>query len=404
MAGAGNPLRHVAFVVSGYPCRRHPYSGSFVRELVEAIAQQDVRCTVIYPQPLPHWLADRLAGQPRVAAPAAGVEVHRPLTVSASNKRLGPLNTFSLTHAAFRQAVWRALRRLPTRPDALYGHFLYSAGATAVWAGRRLGCPGFVAVGEGTFWTLRAFGPDRARRDFAPLTGAIAVSSLLRRRLIGELGFPAEKVEVFPNGVDLRKFHPRDRQSMRRKHGLAEDLFLVIYVGNFIEAKGVGRVAEAIDGLPQVAGVFAGSGPVTPRIPNVAFCGRVPHEQVPELLAAADCFVLPSDVEGSSNATLEAMACGLPVVVADGEYQDDLVLRGCGHRVSPFDVAAIRGAVLALQADPAGREAMGRQALARVAELDIRERARRILAFMGRCAARAGSSDAAASSAATACG
>lgn len=308
----------------------------------------------------------------------------RPPTLSLSNRRIGPFNTFKITHAAFQRSVWRALRGLSSLPDAVYGHFLYSAGATAVWAGRRLRRPGYVAVGEGTFWTLRPLGYERARRDLASMTGAVAVSSLLRRRLIAELGFAPDRVGVFPNGVDLRKFYPRDRQAMRRKHGLPEEKFLVIYVGNFIEPKGVRRAAEAIDGLPGIAGIFVGSGPLVPQIANLAFCGRVPHEQVPELLSAADCFVLPSDVEGSSNATLEAMACGLPVVVSDAAFNDDLVDGTNGLRVPPTEVTALLHAIRRLREDRALRNSLATRALERARSLGIDQRARGILGFLER--------------------
>jgi teichuronic acid biosynthesis glycosyltransferase TuaC len=214
------------------------------------------------------------------------------------------------------------------------------------------------------------------------MTGAIAVSGLLRRRLIEELGLPPDNVAVFPNGVDLRKFRPLDRSAMRWKHSLPEDRFLVIYVGNFIEPKGVGRVAEAIDGLPNVSGVFVGSGPLTPKIPNLAFCGRVPHEQVPEMLSAADCFVLPSDVEGSSNATLEAMACGLPVVVSARPFNEDVCDKDCAWLVEPDDVNAIRKAILMLQGNPDLRRRLADSALLRAAHFDIQARARRILEWM----------------------
>ncbi|MCZ7637770.1 MAG: glycosyltransferase [Verrucomicrobia bacterium] len=383
-------MRHIAFVTGNFPSRAHPNHGTFVRQLADAIAEQGVQCTVIHPRKLHTWWRERRQDPTAGAGVGLGVRVHRPVTLSVSNRQLGSFNTFAVTHYAFRRAAWRVLSRLPAKPDAVYGHFLYSAGATAVWAAQRLGRPGFVAVGEGTFWTLRPLGIERAKRDFAGMTGAVAVSSVLQRRLIRELGFPSEKVAVFPNGVDRRRFHPRDRLAMRRKHGLPEDRFLVIYVGNFIAPKGVQRVAAALDGLEGVSGVFVGSGPLTPKIPNLAFCGRVPHEQVPELLSAADCFVLPSDVEGSSNATLEAMACGLPVIVSDGEFNDDLVRQGItGLRVAHKDIEAIRGAIGRLSSDPALRQRLGAAAAQHGAELEIGRRAAGILAWMGGLAAEA---------------
>lgn len=375
-------LRHIAFVTGNFPSRAHPNHGTFVRQLVDAIAEQGVQCTVIHPRKLHTWWRERREDPTAGAGVGPGVRVHRPGTLSVSNRQLGPFNTFAVTHYAFQRAAWRVLNRLPAKPDAVYGHFLYSGGATAVWAAQGLGLPGFVAVGEGTFWTLRPLGIERAKRDFAGMAGAIAVSSILQGRLIGELGFPAEKVAVFPNGVDRRRFFPRDRLAMRHKHGLPEDLFLVIYVGNFIASKGIQRVAEAIDGLPGVVGVFVGSGPLTPGIRNLGFCGRVPHEQVPELLSAADAFVLPSDVEGSSNATLEAMACGLPVIVSARPFNADICDAATAYLIEPDDVVGIRNAVQLLRSQPEQRRRLAEAALARATHFDIETRARRIVNWM----------------------
>ena len=375
-------LRHLAIITGNYPSPLHPYDGMFVRQLVYGFAELGVRCTVIHPWKLHDWMRER-GKEPACGTQADDrVQILHPLTLSLSNRRLGPFNTFAITYANFRRAAWRALKSMNRKPDAVYGHFMYPAGATAVWAGQRLGRPGFVAVGEGNFWTLRPLGVKRARRDLTPMAGAIAVSGLLRRRLIEELALPPDKVAVFPNGVDLRKFHPRDRSAMRRKHGLPEDRFLVIYVGDFIEPKGVRRVAEAIDGLQGVAGIFVGSGPLAPRIPNLAFCGRVSHEQVPEMLSAADCFVLPSDVEGSSNATLEAMACGLPVVVSARPFNEDICDKDTAWLVEPEDVAAIREAIVALQNNPDLRRRLADAAFSRAARFDIQARAQRILEWM----------------------
>lgn len=367
------------FITGNYPSRMHPNRGTFVSQFVDAMVAIGVQCTVIHPLKLHKWFGNH---ETVVPSGTDNPQILRPITLSLSNKRIGPLNTFDVTHWQFRSATWRALRRLSVRPDAIYGHFLYSAGEAAVWAGERLRIPRFVAVGEGNFWTVRPLGVERANKDFRTATGVIAVSRVLKTKLQEEIGIPAEKMAVFPNGVDLSMFYPRDKQAMREKYGLPNDAFLVVYVGNFIESKGVSRAAAAIDGLPGVGGVFVGTGPMRPRTPNIVFCGRVSHNQVPELLSAADCFILPSDVEGSSNATIEAMACGVPVVVSDGEYNDDIVTGDVAIRVPFGSVEAIRNAVVRLHCDVRLRARMAAAATEHAQRFDVLRRAHSVLDWM----------------------
>jgi len=306
----------------------------------------------------------------------------RPWYLSLSSKRVGAFHTDWATHYFFEQAAWRAVRRLGDPPDALYGHFLYSGGAAAANIGKRMGIPSFVAVGEGSFWSVRPFGFERARRDFRDITGVVAVSSVLKRGLIRELEIPPEKIEVFPNGVRLDRFYPRPREEMRRKLGFPLDQFLVAFVGSFEPLKGVHRLSEAIEGLEGVAGLFAGIGPSPPSCSNVVFRGPLRHEQIPELLSAADVFVLPTFEEGSCNALVEAMACGLPIVTSDGEFNDDLVDSSLALRVNADDAQGIRRAILRLKNDPSLRREMGAAALRKAQTLDIRKRASSILRWM----------------------
>jgi len=231
-------------------------------------------------------------------------------------------------------------------------------------------------------WTVRQFGRDHARRTLAAATGFLANSSALRRTLVQDLGIPPENIGVFPNGTNLAAFRPQDRMAARARFGLPKDRFLVAAAGNFLWKKGIVRVGQAIAGLAGVSGVFAGAGPVPPDSSNVALCRRVPHDEMPALLSACDVFVLPTLIEGSCNALVEAMACGLPIVSSVGEFNDDVLDEEMSIRVDPLDVAAIRAAIVRLRDDAALRDRMAAAALRRSASFDADERARRMLAFM----------------------
>lgn len=108
-------------------------------------------------------------------------------------------------------------------------------------------------------------------------------------------------------------FRAGDNKICRRKLGINDEDFVIIYVGAFIERKGNKRVDEAVADLSNVKTIYIGSGEFTPRS-NCVFCGTVEHDLVPTYLSAADIFVLPTTGEGCCNAIVEAICCGLPMI------------------------------------------------------------------------------------------
>lgn len=393
-------LSHLVVVTSSYPASACPAKGTFVRQFAHAVARQGVQCTVIQPVAIHHaWRRDRYPFHHREeAGEGKAVDVYRPRFLSLSAREafnfLGPLSPSRMTLNRFTAAVRRVLLEKELCPDALYGHFLYFAGAAVVRVGGEMDIPAFPCVGEGELWTVRRFGFAHARRALQTACGFMANSSALKQTLICELGVAGDHIGVFPNGADLSKFRPRDQKEARNQFGLPHDRFLVGSAGNFLSKKGVVRVGEAIDGLEGVAGVFAGSGPLPPRASNMALCRRVPHEEMPALLSACDVFALPTQIEGSCNALVEAMACGLPIISSIGEFNDDLLDANMSIRIDPLDVPAIRNAIVRLRDEPDLRKRMAEAALQRAKQFDIEDRAQRMLKFMSERIRKSGKEEA----------
>ncbi len=382
-------IKHLLVVAGNFPSPGSPSSGTFVQEFVRGVARQGVKCTVIAPVAL-HKGRNQSAYPIEAFDDSAGsgqrICILRPrfISLSAWNKLklLGKFNPTRFTYLQFESSVLKTIQKRQLNPDAIYGHFLYFSGATAVRLGKRLGIPAFPCVGEGELWTIDWFGKRVAQTDLANATGFMTVNSGLAGLMRNDLGFDKNPIGVFPNGADLQKFYPRDKWESREALGLPHDQFLVASIGNFLFKKGVVRVGEAIDGLPGVSGIFAGSGPLPPQAKNIALCRRVQHSDIPILLSACDVFVLPTMVEGSCNALVEAMACGLPIISSDSAFNDDLLDEKMSIRVDPLDVVAIRKAIIELRDNSELRNKMSLNSIEKAKQFDVNDRVIRMLEFM----------------------
>jgi glycosyltransferase involved in cell wall biosynthesis len=218
-----------------------------------------------------------------------------------------------------------------------------------------------------------------AARSFDAL---LSVSEENRDYVVDRLGVARDKVAVFPNAADERLFEPRDKAAVRRKLGLPADRPLVVFTGHFIERKGPARVLEALRSHPEVGALFVGKGAQRPEGEQVLFSDRVAHERVADYLSAADAFVLPTQAEGSPNAIVEAMACGLPIISSDIPSVRETVHPDAAVLVDPNDVAALSRAIGSVMGDAERRKAMSRAAREHGSRFGLAERAERILCWL----------------------
>jgi glycosyltransferase involved in cell wall biosynthesis len=373
---------NILIITFGYPSVQHPDNAPFVEQIAVGLAKIGVKITVIHPV--------KMSLMPGSLPPEVSTErydthtirVLRPRFLSFSSIQLGKWNSYNLTSATFGQAVNQALKGLDESPDVIYAHFLFPGGLAAVRVGQRLGIPVFIGSGESY---LERMGPhfEKYGAELRKASTIIAVSQRNKRLLENRFGFAAEKVLVLNNGVDVSLYHSRDRRAARSRWHLPQDKFIVGYVGSFTHRKGVLRLMEALAGLEDVAVILVGAGPLKPKGKKIVFLGKLEHNRIPELLAAADIFVLPTTGEGCSNAIIEALACGLPVISSNREYNDDILTDAVSLRVDPEDIEAIRQAITTLRDDTARRQQMSEKALVWVKEnFDIDNRAKNIYSLM----------------------
>ncbi len=262
-------------------------------------------------------------------------------------------------------------RKLMTRAqfDCCHAMFGFPAGLIAKIVCRRR-CPYVVSLrGSDVPGFSRRFSVHYRvlwpvlRRVWRSAAATIANSAGLRELALET--DPTAVINVIPNGIDLTEFSPASTPPGGPPR--------VICVSRLIPRKAIDMLIPAFaavhERMPEAELVIVGDGVLGGRLRGLAarlgvsdavrFAGYQPHEKMPEFYRSADLFVLPSRCEGMSNALLEAMACGLPVIATPTGGTPELV-QDNGVVVPHEDTDRLAAAMLTLLEDEGRRRAAGR--------------------------------------------
>lgn len=351
------PLR-VLSLSTLYPNDHTPNFGIFVERQMQAVAARgDVDLVMINPLGVPPFPLSRLARYRPLAALAqdemrGGVRVLRERFLALP----GPLGRFNA--AAEARAVLPLVRRLHAQDpfDLIDAQFLWPDGPAAQRIASALNLPlSLKARGADVhFWGGVRGVSVQVRAAAHRADGLLAVSGGLADD-IAAWGVPRGRITVHRTGLDRAVFRPLDRRKCRAQLGLPQGVPVLATVGALIPRKGQRFAIEALAHLPGAVLVIAGSGSDLVALKaaaqaqgvadRVRFMGAVPHGDLPQMLSAADVFVLPSASEGLANAWVEALACGTPVVTTPIPGALELLTDPAWGRTAPRDGAAIAAAV-----------------------------------------------------------
>lgn len=381
-------LKNICFISNGYPSEQFVIN-AFVETLVNGMTDLGINCFVIAPQSITNSIVYKRKKLPfertRYTSQGREVKVYTPQYITASAKKIGSINTSEIGLSSFKKAVEKTFAKISeeVRFDAIYGHFIFPAGITANYLSKKYGIPAFFAYGENTTYTIDYLGDVKTRKLLEGISGVVSVSSENKRVLLEKKMTDETKIGVFPNSIDSSIFYPRNKVECRKKLGLSEDKFTVVFVGRFVDVKGPDRLSAALEMLDDdIAAIFIGEGILKPTYSKTVFCGALQHNELPNYLSAADVFVLPTKAEGCCNAIIEAMACGLPIISSNLPFNADILNDRCAKLIDPMDIDAIAEAISELKNDKNLREKMAEAALEESAKLNIKNRASQIIEFI----------------------
>ena len=301
-----------------------------------------------------------------------------------------PVGKRHIHYWTYQEAVrylWAARQFVNTSPtlneySLIHAFFTIPSGLLAYW--KRAQLPYIISIrgsdvpGYNKRFTL----PHHLLR---PVTKAVwknarsVISNSVGLRELANRTMPDLHIPVIPNGIDANEFEPAGVSSAGRPGGGVT----ILAVNRLIHRKGLDVLIDAFRGLradggPPVRLVIVGDGNLRQSLEayverermsaTVEFMGAVPHAEIAQYYRQADIFVMPSRAEGMSNAILEAMASGLPIVCTDTGGTLELV-KDNGLVVPVDDPFALRSALSRLVAGRELRASMGMRSRRRATEL-----------------------------------
>lgn len=221
--------------------------------------------------------------------------------------------------------------------------------------------------------------------DYMKKCQHIVVPSRSIKAMLAEQYGMDDRVTVVPTGIEITPYQQADGRPIRRQRGWQDDRVL-ISVGRLAEEKNwrtlIAAAAEVIARHPDVRLAILGDGNERQELEkysrelNVAgrveFVGKVPFDEVPRHLKAADLFCFASVTETQGLVTMEAMAAGLPVVAVDATGTSDIVDNEKDGLLTENDSHALAQAIERVLADDQLRQKLCQEATAKIQQFDMK--------------------------------
>lgn len=380
-----NKIKNICIITNKYPNPYEPNVLVFVQQLVWEFANLGLKCTVICPMPVnrnPKYFS-LSKSQIEVTDKGYEITVLRPGYISLGQTTILGVNPSHFSTKSFERCVYKTIKKYNLKPDVLYSHFITPAGIATARIGEKINVPAFMAHGEATTMTIEDFGgAEKVRKELTTLKGVIAVSDHNREMLSSLNIVPENKIKVFPNGYNPKRFYAIPQRQAREKFGFSQHDFIVGFVGSFDDRKGILRLEKAVDRIEGIVFACAGKGALVPTSKRCVWAKPVNHKDLAAFYSALDVFVLPTQMEGCCNAIVEAIACGLPIISSDRLFNYCILDKTNAILIDPDNIDEIEQAIRFLKEDNEMRTRLAEGSRKKAQVLTIENRAIRILEYM----------------------
>lgn len=246
------------------------------------------------------------------------------------------------------------------RPDLVLAYWVYPDGYAALSVAKGLGVPCAIGALGSDIHVRSGLNSLLTRYTIGRVDALLTVSEAMRQTAIRAFGAQPQRVHTVVNGFNTSIFGPGDQAQARLELGVGQTDRVVVYVGRFVEAKGLRELVEAARRLaavdPRFTLVLIGDGVMKDQLHQlidavglthrVRIPGGLAPPQVARWICASDVLTLPSWSEGYPNVVVEALACGRPVVATDVGGTREIVTADNGILINPKDANALGDALL----------------------------------------------------------
>jgi glycosyltransferase involved in cell wall biosynthesis len=336
----------ILFLTNAYPDFDSSYRGIFIKKMAELLHADGYEVSVVTP---------KIYTKSRYYEEQNGIKVYR-FPYFARNKlliehkKIPYLNMILYYTMGFFFTIYAIFKN---KCNVIHAHWAIPTGLIGVWVGSLLRKPLIVTI-HGSDLRMALEKPGLIRKCFIYVsknTIHLNCVSEVQKKQIEQLGVMGEKVSTIPMGVDEAFLEI----GKNRKFDFNKRPFIILSNRNLLPIYNVSLLIRAIPIVlreePDTKFLIAGEGSEKEALEKevkdlnvhscIKFLGRVPHEEMPDLLSQADIYVSTSLYDGTSVSLLEALASGAFPVVTDIPSNREWITDGDNGFLVPIDEAGI---------------------------------------------------------------